>query len=80
MIRNPHYNLPSVYEPDERNCLAPSITVIPAQAGIHCARIGLMQIHRQDAHGFVIMLSPDFLLAILRSPSLILESGGAGFV
>src|SRR5215208_1633586 len=80
VIRNPHDNFPSVYEPDERDCLAPSITVIPVQAGSHCARIGLMQIHRQDADGLVIMLSPDLLLATLRSPSPILTPRGAGLV
>src|SRR5215203_1732245 len=47
---------------------------------MHCARIRLLQPHRQDAHSFVIVLSPDLLLATLRSSSPILEPRWAGLV
>jgi hypothetical protein len=40
----------------------------------------LMQPHCKHAHRFVIVLSPDLLLATLRSPSPILEPRGAGLV
>jgi hypothetical protein len=80
VIRNPYHISPAVHEPHEHNGLAPSVTVIPAYAGIHCSRIGLLQPHRQDAHGFFIMLSPDLLLATLRSSSPILEPRGASLV
>jgi hypothetical protein len=40
----------------------------------------LMQPHCQDAHGFVIMLGPDVLLATLRRPSPVFELCGTGLV
>jgi hypothetical protein len=40
----------------------------------------LLERHLQDAHGFVIMLGPDILLATLGRPSPLLELRGVGVV